>query len=137
MLENAEKKSLSLSDYKGKYVVLLFYPVLSPYEIIQFDEKVADFRANNCELIGISTDTEFNVKNWLKTPRESGGLGKIYMPLISDQSPQKRRILGTSRILNKIYPEKITYAPGRKIQKTSNRCELFGFLKKVIYTPSH
>ena len=86
VLGNMEKTTLTLKEYKGSYVVLLFYPFISPYEIIQFNDKLGDFKANACEIIGISTDSEFSIKNWLETPRESGGLGKIYRSLIADQS---------------------------------------------------
>ena len=56
-------KDISLSDYKGKYVVLLFYPAdftfLSPTEIIAFSDRAEEFRKEGCEVIAVSTDSQF------------------------------------------------------------------------------
>jgi len=65
---NGEFKKISLSDYKGKYVVLFFYPLdftfVCPTEIIAFSDSAAKFRAINCELIACSTDSHFSHLAW-------------------------------------------------------------------------
>lgn len=79
---------LSLSQYKGKYVVLFFYPLaftfVCPTEIIAFSDRAADFAAANCEVIGASVDSHFANLAWTQTPRKSGGLGKLNIPLLCD-----------------------------------------------------
>ena len=89
---NGEIKDISLSEYKGKYVVLLFYPAdftfVCPTEIIAFSERAEDFRKEGCEVIAISTDSEFTHMAWSKTPRESGGLGKMNIPLLADRTQE-------------------------------------------------
>ena len=64
-------KTISLSDYRGKYVVLFFYPLdftfVCPSEILGFDRKVEQFRKKNCELIGVSVDSHFTHLAWKKT----------------------------------------------------------------------
>jgi len=63
-----EFKKISLSDYKGKYVVLFFYPLdftfVCPTEIIAFSSSADKFHAINCELIACSTDSHFSHLAW-------------------------------------------------------------------------
>ena len=58
---NGEFKTLSLKDYKGKYLVLFFYPMdftfVCPTEIIAFSEAVEKFKKLNCEVVGVSCDS--------------------------------------------------------------------------------
>ncbi|KAM7172838.1 LOW QUALITY PROTEIN: peroxiredoxin-2-like [Macrochelys suwanniensis] len=81
-------KEIKLSDYKGKYVVLFFYPLdftfVCPTEIIAFSEHAEDFRKLRCEVLGVSVDSHFTHLAWVNTPRKEGGLGTIKIPLLSD-----------------------------------------------------
>ncbi|XP_046646811.1 uncharacterized protein LOC124336924 isoform X2 [Daphnia pulicaria] len=83
-------KEISLEDYKGKYVILFFYPLdftfVCPTEIIAFSERADEFRAINCELIACSTDSHFCHLAWVNTPRKQGGLGSLNIPLLADKS---------------------------------------------------
>jgi alkyl hydroperoxide reductase subunit AhpC len=76
-------KDISLSDYKGKYVVLFFYPAdftfICPTEIQEFSRRYEEFRAANCEVLGCSTDSKHSHKAWIKN-----GLGKLNHPLLAD-----------------------------------------------------
>jgi len=89
---NGEFKDICLSQYKGKYVVLLFYPAdftfVCPTEIIAFSERAEEFRKEGCEVIAISTDSHFTHLAWVNTPREAGGLGKMNIPLLADRTQQ-------------------------------------------------
>jgi alkyl hydroperoxide reductase subunit AhpC len=89
---NMEFTKLSLSDFKDKYVVLVFYPFdftyVCPTELISFSENVSRFKELGAEVIGISTDSHFTHLAWLKQNRADGGLGKIEYPLIADISKQ-------------------------------------------------
>jgi len=79
---------IKLSDYKGKYVVLFFYPLdftfVCPSEIIAFNEELAKFKGKNAEVIGVSIDSEFTHLAWKGTPIENGGIGDIQYPLVAD-----------------------------------------------------
>ena len=81
-------KDLTLSSYRGKYVVLFFYPLdftfVCPSEIIAFDNALAKFQKKNTEVIGVSVDSHFTHLAWKKTPRDQGGIGPINYPLVSD-----------------------------------------------------
>jgi peroxiredoxin (alkyl hydroperoxide reductase subunit C) len=79
---------IRLSDYRGKYVVLFFYPLdftfVCPSEILAFDRKLEEFRKKDCELIGVSVDSHFTHLAWKETGVEQGGIGSIQYPLVSD-----------------------------------------------------
>lgn len=81
-------KEVSLSDYKGKYVVLFFYPLdftfVCPTELIAFQDKLAAFKERNCEVIGCSIDSQFSHYAWLNTPKNKGGIEGVEYPLLAD-----------------------------------------------------
>jgi peroxiredoxin 2/4 len=83
-----EFKSIKLSDYRGKYVVLFFYPLdftfVCPTEITAFSDRHADFKAINTEILGVSVDSEFSHLAWTQTDRKSGGVGDLAYPLVAD-----------------------------------------------------
>lgn len=83
-------KEISLEDYKGKYVVLFFYPLdftfVCPTEIIAFSDRAAEFRNIGCEVIACSTDSQYTHLAWINTPRKQGGLGEMDIPLLADKS---------------------------------------------------
>ena len=81
-------KEISISDYKGKCVILFFYPLdftfVCPTEIIAFSEAVGQFEALGTQLLGCSVDSHFSHLAWRNTPRGEGGLGDIRYPLVAD-----------------------------------------------------
>ncbi|EHH59256.1 hypothetical protein EGM_09324 [Macaca fascicularis] len=81
-------KEVKLSDYKGKYVVLFFYPLdftfVCPTEIITFSDHAEDFCKLGCQVLGISVDSQFTHLAWINTPRKEGGLGPLNIPLLAD-----------------------------------------------------
>ena len=87
---NGQFKDISLSDYKGQYVVLFFYPMdftfVCPTEIIGFSERADEFQKINCQLIAASTDSHFTHLAWVNTSRKEGGLGKMNIPLLADKN---------------------------------------------------
>ena len=85
---NEEFKEVKLSDYRGKYVVLFFYPLdftfVCPTEIIAFSDRIADFEKRNCAVIGASIDSQYSHLAWVRQPRAQGGLGGLKYPLVAD-----------------------------------------------------
>jgi len=79
---------LKLSDYRGKNVVLFFYPLdftfVCPSEILAFNKKLDEFKKRNTEVIGVSVDSKFTHLAWKNTKLEDGGIGNIQYPLVSD-----------------------------------------------------
>ena len=89
---------LKLSDYRGQYVILFFYPLdftfVCPSEIIAFNKELERFRARNAEVIGVSVDSEYSHYAWKQTPVEAGGIGQIQYPLVSDIKKEISRAYG-------------------------------------------
>lgn len=98
VMPNNEIKEIKLSDYRGKYVVLFFYPLdftfVCPSEIIAFDKMVAEFKERNCELIAVSVDSQYSHFAWRNTPRDKGGIGNVQFPIVADLSKQISRDFG-------------------------------------------
>ncbi len=81
-------KIVKLSEYRGRYVVLFFYPLdftfVCPTEIAAFSDRHDEFKALNTEILGISVDSEFAHLAWIQTERKQGGVGDLNYPLVSD-----------------------------------------------------
>ena len=82
------KENFKLSDHRGKYVLLFFYPLdftfVCPTELHAFQSKVEDFKKLNCEVIGCSIDSQFSHHAWLNTKKEDGGIEGVNYPLVAD-----------------------------------------------------
>jgi peroxiredoxin (alkyl hydroperoxide reductase subunit C) len=98
MGDNTFNENFSLSDYRGKYVVLFFYPLdftfVCPWEIIAFDKAMDRFQTKNCQVIGVSIDSQFTHLAWKNTPVNQGGIGKISYPLVADLDKKISREYG-------------------------------------------
>ncbi len=98
VLANGTITELSLASYRGKYVVVLFYPLdftfVCPSEILAFDRQVAAFKARNTEVIGVSVDSVYTHFAWRETPVEKGGIGPIGFPLVADLDKSIARAYG-------------------------------------------
>ncbi|HIP38771.1 MAG TPA: peroxiredoxin [Desulfocapsa sulfexigens] len=88
MPDNTFNEEFKLSDLRGKYVLLFFYPLdftfVCPSEIIAFDKAVDKFKAKNCEIVGVSIDSHFSHLAWKNTAVNDGGIGNIQFPLVAD-----------------------------------------------------
>jgi peroxiredoxin (alkyl hydroperoxide reductase subunit C) len=91
-VKGREFVDIELSQFRGKYVVLFFYPLdftfVCPTEIIAFDEKLEEFQKRDVEVIAVSVDSAFSHLAWQKTPRDKGGLGDVRYPLVADITKQ-------------------------------------------------
>jgi len=88
MPDGTINENFSLSDYKGKYVVLFFYPLdftfVCPSEIIAHNNRVAAFEERGVQVIGVSIDSQFTHFAWRNTDVNNGGIGQIDFPLVAD-----------------------------------------------------
>lgn len=91
-------KTVSLGDYKGKWLVLFFYPLdftfVCPTEICQYSDRAQEFKDIDCEVVGASVDSKFSHLAWTKMERKKGGLGKMDIPLLADLTKQISRDYG-------------------------------------------
>lgn len=79
---------IALSDYRGKWVVLFFYPLnftfVCPTEITAFSDSISEFEKINTQVIGASVDSKYSHLAWIEMPRNKGGIGDTPYPLIAD-----------------------------------------------------
>lgn len=93
VVDGGDFKEINLADYKGKFVVLFFYPLdftfVCPTEITQFRDSLKDFKAENAEVIGVSIDSVHSHKRWIKDD-----LGDLGYPLVGDVTKRISRDYG-------------------------------------------
>lgn len=93
---NDQFKDTRISDYKGKWVVLLFYPAdftfVCPTELEDAEKYYEAFKKNGAEIISVSTDTVFTHKAWHDS---SPAIGKITYPMAADPTGELSRTFGT------------------------------------------
>jgi peroxiredoxin (alkyl hydroperoxide reductase subunit C) len=95
---NRKFEQVSLSSYRGQYVVLFFWPLdftfVCPTEIVAFNDKIDAFKERKTAVLGVSVDSHFTHLAWQDVPRAEGGLGDIAYPMISDQTHTISRSYG-------------------------------------------
>jgi peroxiredoxin (alkyl hydroperoxide reductase subunit C) len=81
-------ENVKLSDYKGKWLILLFYPLdftfVCPTELTAFSDRLDELNGIGAEVVGISTDSVHSHRAWIKTPRDQNGIEGLQYPLASD-----------------------------------------------------
>jgi peroxiredoxin (alkyl hydroperoxide reductase subunit C) len=86
-----------LEDYRGKWLVLFSHPAdftpVCTTEFIAFAKRHADFKAINCELLGLSIDSNFSHIAWERNIKEKFGVA-IDFPIIADLSMQVAKAYG-------------------------------------------
>lgn len=88
-------KKASLADYRGKWLVLFFYPAdftfICPTELEEMAELYPEFQKYNAEVMSVSTDTEFVHKAWHD---HSPAIAKVTFPMAADPTGILCRALG-------------------------------------------
>jgi len=88
MLDGTIKENFKLSDLRGQYVALFFYPLdftfVCPTEIIAHNQRIDEFKKRQVQVVGVSIDSQFTHIAWRNTPIEKGGIGPIQFPLVAD-----------------------------------------------------
>lgn len=83
--QNDEFKEVKLADYKGKYVVLFFYPAdftfVCPTELEDMANNYEKLKGMGVEVLSVSTDTHFVHKAWYDN---SERIKKIKFPMVAD-----------------------------------------------------
>ena len=91
-------ETVTLDDYQGKWLILFFYPYdfsfVCPTEIVALSDHYQDFLALNADILGVSTDSTFAHRAWLKTPQEENGVEGTQYPLASDSTHQVSEAYG-------------------------------------------
>ncbi len=89
------KENVQLSDYKGKWLVLVFYPLdftaLCPTELTHFSDRIEEVNGLGAEVLGVSTDSVHSHRAWINTPRDKNGIEGLKFPLASDSGGRLSR----------------------------------------------
>lgn len=93
---NEEIKKIRLSDYRGKWLVLIFYPAdftfICPTELEEAAEYYEEFKKLDAEILSVSTDTVFAHKAWHDN---SASIKKIKFPMLADPTGNLCKAFGT------------------------------------------
>ena len=91
-------ENVKLSDYAGKWLILLFYPLdftfVCPTELTAFSDRLEELQGIGAEVIGISTDSVHSHRAWLLTPIEKNGVEGLKYPLAADITGEVSRKYG-------------------------------------------
>ena len=81
-------QEVKLSDYKGKKVVLFFYPLdftfVCPTELLAFDKRLSEFESRGVQVLGCSVDSRWSHLAWKNTDVNKGGIGNVQYPILQD-----------------------------------------------------
>lgn len=82
------REDFKLSELRGRYVVLFFWPLdftfVCPTEIIAHDHRIDQFRQRNVEVVGVSIDSQFTHFAWRNSAVLDGGIGPVQFPMVAD-----------------------------------------------------
>jgi peroxiredoxin (alkyl hydroperoxide reductase subunit C) len=89
-VDDGDFKQLALEDFRGRWLVLLFYPLdftfVCPTELCAFSDRIEEFRALGADVAGVSVDSHYTHLAWTQKPRSEGGVRGLRFPLLSDLS---------------------------------------------------
>ena len=92
------EETVSLVDYKGQWLILLFYPHdfshICPTEILSLSNNYKEFKALNTEILGVSTDSVHAHRTWLELPQEKNGIRGTKFILASDSTHEVSEAYG-------------------------------------------
>jgi alkyl hydroperoxide reductase subunit AhpC len=91
-VHNGNFRRVALEDYKGKWLVVFFYPLdftfVCPTEILAFSDRLEEFHGLGAEVLGVSVDSKYTHLAWTERPREHGGIAGLRYPLLADLNKQ-------------------------------------------------
>ncbi len=91
-------KEISLSDYRGKWLIFFFYPLdftfVCPTEILALSDRLDEFTDLDAEVLGASTDSVFSHWAWINTPLDKNGIAGLKYPLVADYNKETARAYG-------------------------------------------
>ena len=92
------EEPISLSSMKGKFVVLMFYPLdfgyVTPTEFYQLEPLLRTFNDLNCSLLAISTEHIPSQMSYLSKPKSEAGLDNMDLRLASDPTGEVAKMYG-------------------------------------------
>lgn len=93
---NGMIKKMKLSDFKGKWLVMAFYPAdftfVCPTELQELAQTYDQFQDSDAEVVAISTDTAYSHLAWHES---SPAIGLVKYPMLADPTGKISRAFGT------------------------------------------
>ncbi len=146
-VHNSQFVNVGRDDYKGKWLVVFFYPLdftfVCPTEILAFSDRIGEFHELGADVVGVSIDSKFTHLAWTNTPRDSGGIQGLKYPLISDLKKQMAidyGVLGDAVALRGLFiidPDGViqhatvnNLAVGRSVDETLRVLKAFQFVRE-------
>ena len=97
-LVDGQFRTVSSDDFKGKWVLVFFYPLdftfVCPTEILAFSDRYDELKRMNCEVLGVSVDSKYSHLAWTERPRNLGGIQGLKYPLLADLNKSMARDYG-------------------------------------------
>jgi peroxiredoxin (alkyl hydroperoxide reductase subunit C) len=91
-------EDFKLSDLKGNYTVLFFWPLdftfVCPTEILAHNRRMEDFKHRGVNVVGVSIDSQFTHFAWRSMPVKEGGIGPVQFPMVADVKHDITRAFG-------------------------------------------
>ncbi len=91
-------KTLSLTDYRDKWLLLLWYPLdftfVCPTELLALSDRISEFEEIDCAVLGASCDSVYSHRAWMRTPRDENGIEGLAFPLLADKTGRVARDYG-------------------------------------------
>src|SRR5262249_49105174 len=91
-------RQVRLDDFRDRWIMLIFYPrdfsLVFPTHLTALSGRLEEFRRQECDILGISTDSIESHERWITTAPVRGGLGEIHFPLASDRDGCVSRAYG-------------------------------------------
>ncbi|CAM9156187.1 unnamed protein product [Lampetra planeri] len=98
LMQDLSFGSVSLAQHRGRYVLLLFYPLdfsfVCPSELTEFSDRAAEFRAAAATSSPRPCDSLYAHFAWVNTPRKAAGLGRVSFPILADSTGAVARAYG-------------------------------------------
>ncbi len=147
-VHDGQFKNVSLANYKGRWLVVFFYPLdftfVCPTEICAFSDRLDEFHAIGADVVGVSIDSKFSHLAWTQRARREGGIEGLKYPLLADLNKQMARDYGVLtddgvalRGLFLIDPDGIVQhatinnlAVGRSVDETLRVVQAFQFVRE-------
>lgn len=96
VFHNNDVRTVKLSDYRGQWLVLIFYPAdftfVCPTELEEAAHYYAEFKKQGAEVLSVSTDTVYAHKAWHD---QSPSIKQIQFPMVADPTGKVCRAFGT------------------------------------------
>jgi len=87
-MHGGEFKRVRLADYRGRWLVVLFYPLdftfVCPTELCAYSDRLDEFNEIGADVIGVSVDSKFTHLAWYRQQRIEGGVEGLRYPLLAD-----------------------------------------------------